>query len=312
MYGDIFYSPNSRRTVRRPLEYPEVPSRKSDQHCFTEWYEPQWWQARVPYLGFIPLRPVYSAAPFSDLLNMRAYFPWYRGSYSVDVKYLLGWARLQKLLKDAIKMLLRHHSVNEVLWVSRTAVGCRGQYKDLEGARSALRNTVRWFSQWMAALSYAIAKGKTLENESVDEVFPSWFSFLSKQQYSQVWLSALKSSQVDTFSPSVERVGVFLQLLLASRGMARVQPSVDWLCKYHVPVWYPWGDKESRASHLARFAPPSYQLQQATTFLTKTPTSSEEWSIPQRSSSPQPSSSMQMSSSMQPSSLTQGFDCKSS
>jgi hypothetical protein len=292
--GDIFYSPNSQRTVKRPWEHHGVPSRRSDRHCFTEFYDPLWWQPGCPYLAFVPLEPVYAGVPFSELLDVPPYFPRSRLGFGVDPKYGLGWARLEKLLADAIRMLLSHYAAPRVVWISRTAVGCKGIFRRLEVLRSHFANTRRWFSQWLAAMSYAIAVCKTLENESLDAKFPFWFTFLSQQQYSQVFLSALRSSQVDTFSATVERVGAFVQLLHATRE----QPSVDWFCSYHVPVWYPWGERESRASltdtSLARFAPSSYILQNATTFITR---------------SPRPLQQAESSQS-QPSSLPQGFDCK--
>jgi hypothetical protein len=297
--GDIFYSPNSRRTVGPPPKYRGVPVRQSDRHCFTEFYNPRWWQPHCPYLPFVPLEPTYLGVPFSELLGFPPYFPRSRMGFSVDPSYSLGWARLAKLLVDAIRMLLSHLGAPAVVWISNTAVGCKGTFRRLEPLRVNFLNAKRWFSQWMAAMSYAIAISKTLKKEGLNDNFPFWFSFLSRQQYSQVWLSGLKSSLVDTFSPSVERVGVFVELLHPSRE----QPSVDWLCSYHIPVWYPWGDKESRASlsdngrGLARFAPPTYQLQEATTFLTKSP----------GPPSPQPASSTQPSSS-----TGQGYDCKSS
>ena len=148
----------------------------------------------------------------------------------------------------------------------------------------------------MAGLTYAIAISKTFRNESLDETFPYWFSRLSEQRFKQVWLSGLNSSQVSTFSPSVDRVGVFLQLIHPNRE----QPSVDWFCRFHVPVWYSWGRNESEASRsnqrLARFAPTPYQLQQVGTFLTRTP---------EPPSMPEPSSS-----NVQPSILREAFDCE--
>ena len=294
--GDIFFSPNSRHDVKRPTVYNEIPSRDSKIHLFSEFLQPQWWVPGCPYLPFIPMRPIYAGVPFQNLFNLPLHFPRHRTGFLLDYEYVLGWARVQKLLIDSINALLTHHRVPPVTWIASSALGCTGIFYRARALRESVRNSRLWFSQWMAGMSYAIAISKTFRDESLDEIFPYWFSFLSEQRFKQVWLSGLSSSQVSMFSPSVDRVGVFLQLLHPNRE----QPSVDWFCRYHVPVWYPWGRRESEASQsdqrLARFAPSPYQLQHAGTFLTR---------------SPEPLS-MQESSSLnvRPSFSRETFDCK--
>lgn len=297
--GDVFFSPNSRRDVTLPMPYNQIPSRDSKRHTFSEFLEPQWWLADCAYLPFIPVRPMYAGVPFQELFDVPLHFPRYRTGFLLDYKYILGWARVQKLLIQSINALLTHHHAPPVTWIASSALGCTGAYDRAGDLRKSVVNSRLWFSQWMAGLSYAIAISKTFQNESLDEIFPYWFSFLSDQRFKQVWLSGLSSSQVSTFSPSVDRVGVFLQLLHSNRD----QPSVDWFYHYTIPVWYPWGHRETQASlsdsRLARFAPSPYQLQGAATFLTKSP---EQPSIPEPSSSrSQPSFSTE----------TLGFDCKS-
>jgi hypothetical protein len=124
----------------------------------------------------------------------------------------------------------------------------------------------------MGALSYAIAISLSHRNEDLYDGMPHWFSFLYEREYSQIWLSGIKSSAVATYGSSVDRVGVFVQLFQRHRE----QFSVDWLCAFGIPVWYPWGNREARASEndarLARFAPLTHQLQEIDTFLTTNPT----------------------------------------
>ena len=292
--GDIFYSPNSRRIVKRPMSHDTIPRRESNKHCFTEFLEPLWWLPSCPYLPFVQIRPVYAGVPFQEFFNIPLYFPRFRTGFILDYKYILGWARVERLLVDSIRTLLTHHGIPSVTWIASTAVGCTGAFKYSRDIRESVINSRLWFSQWMAGLSYAIAISKTLVGESLDEIFPYWFSFLSGQRFQQLWLSGISSSLVSTFSPSIDRVGVFVQLLHPSRE----QPSVDWFCRYHVPVWYPWGRRETDASlsdsRLARFAPLAFQLQEVGTFLTRSP---EPPSIPHPSTpAPQASSS--------------SFDCK--
>ena len=120
---------------------------------------------------------------------------------------------------------------------------------------------------------------------------PHWFSFLSQWDFSQIWLSGIRSSMVACFDSCIDRAGVFIQLCQRHRD----QFSVDWLCEFGIPVWYPWGCQETRASRtdarLACFAPLPHQLQESSTFLTTNPT-------PQLQ--PQPTTEP----------LTWAFDCK--
>ena len=294
--GDIFFSPNSRRDVKRPMPYNSIPSRDTKRHQFTEFLDPLWWMPDSPYLPFIPVRPVYDGVPFQELFNMPLYFPRSRSGFIFDYQYVLGWARVEKLLVDSIRRLLTHYRVPPITWIASTAIGCTGAFVRARDLRESVLNSRDWFSQWMAGLSYAIAISKTLENESLDDMWPAWFTFLSEQRFTQIWLSGIRSSLVSTFTPSVDRVGVFIQLIHRHRE----QPSVDWFCRYNIPVWYHWGHRETEASlkdrQLARFAPLPFQLQEVATFMTKTP---QQTSIQQASSS-----------TLQAPSLTQGYDCK--
>lgn len=296
--GDVFFSPNSRRDVKRPIPYNRAPSRDCKRHLFSEFLEPKWWLPDCPYLPFIPVRPEYAGVPFQHLFNIPLYFPRNSSGFWLDPQYVLGWARLQRILMDCINDLLTHHRAPPITWIASSALGCTGFYDRASDLRESVIISRLWFSQWMAGMSYAIAISISFKIERVDEIFPYWFTFLSQRGFKQVLLSGLSSSLVSTFSPSVARVGVFLDLLDSNRE----RPSVDWFYQYSIPVWYPWSQRELDASRadprLARFAPTPHQLQEATTFLTKSPE-------PPSMSDPEPSSS-----SSQPSFSTKSFDCK--
>src|SRR5271155_5432680 len=151
----------------------------------------------------------------------------------------------------------------------------------------------------MGALSYAIAVSITHRQEKFDEQMPHWFSFLSQRVFSQIWLSGIRSSMVAYFDLCIDRVGVFVQLCQCHRD----QFSVDWLCEFGVPVWYPWGRREIQASQtdvrLARLAPLPHHLQESSTFLTTNPTIRPQ---------PQPTTELQTQPTTEP--PTGAFDCK--
>jgi hypothetical protein len=293
--GDFYYSPNSQRDVQPPLVYNDIPFRNCFKDSSAEFRQPLWWQPACPYLAFVPLRPSFAGVPFQDLFHI-SYFPHLRyGGFMIDYQIILGWARLEKDIRDAVNLLLAHERAPRIAWIVPTTLGCQGVFKRVRTLRTQYTHSKEWFSLFMGALSYAIAVSITQRQEISDEAVPHWFSFLSQRDYSQIWLSGLRSSMVAYFDSCIDRVGVFVQL--CQRHLDRV--SVDWLCEFGVPVWYPWGLEEIRASEtdarLARFAPLPHQLQESSTFLTTNPT-------------PQPQPQSMTQSTTEP--PTRAFDCK--
>jgi hypothetical protein len=288
--GDLFYSPNSRRDVHLPQVYDSFPVRDCLRDDFSEFRQPLWWQPGCPYLAFVPLRPVFAGVPFQDLFHI-SYFPRLQyGSFMLDPQIILGWARLQKNIIDAVELLLARESVPPINWIVSTSLGCGDIFRRVRDLRASYARSKGWFTLFMGAFSYAIAISLSHKQQhNCEGVMPYWFSFLSQRgNYSQIWLSGIMSSIVANFHPSIPRVGVFVQVFQRNRD----QFSIDWLCALGIPVWYPWGAQEVQASigdaRLARFAPLPHQLQESSTFLTKNPTELHGSEEPQ----------------------TQGFDCK--
>src|ERR1700678_1238861 len=177
----------------------------------------------------------------------------------IDPQIILGWACLEKDIRDAVNLRLAHERAPAIAWIVPTALGCQGVFKRAHILRAQFSHSKEWFSLFMGALSYAIAVSITHHQEIFDEQMPHWFSLLSQQDFSQIWLSGLRLSMV-----------AYLW------QCHRDQFSVDWLCEFGIPVWYPWGCQKTRASQtnarLARFAPLPHQLQESSTFLTTNPT----------------------------------------
>jgi hypothetical protein len=285
--GDFYFSPNSQRTVHLPPIYNDFPSRDCFSDDFAEFRQPLWWQPACPYLAFVPIRPVFAGVPFQDLFHI-SYFPRLRyGPFGLDPQIILGWVRLERNIKDAVELLLLHEHAPAISWIAPTSLGCTRYYKRPRDLRASYAKSKEWFSLWLGAFSYAIAISLSRRQDDFYDGSPHWLSFLHDREYSQIWLSGIRSSMVAIFDSSVARVGVFVELLEPHRE----QYSVDWLCKFNVPVWYPWGTREVRAAeidpHLARFAPLPHYLQESGTFLTKNP-------------HPQPTTEPQ----------TRSFDCK--
>lgn len=287
--GDFYYSPNSRRDVQLPRICNTIPLRDCLKDDFAEFRRPLWWHPSCPYLPFIPLRPSFAGVPFQDLFHISYFYRLRHAGFMIDPQIILAWARLERDIRDAVDLLLAHEHAPPIAWIVPTALGCTGSFSRAKAIRTNYNHSKEWFSLFMGCLSYAIAVSITRRGEPLDEPMPHWFSFLSLRDFSQIWLSGLRSSMVTNFHLCVDRVGVFIQLCRREPG----QFSVDWLCEFGVPVWYPWGREETRASEndacLARLAPLPHQLQECSTFMTTNLTPSP----------PQPQETQ-----------TRAFDCK--
>src|SRR5882762_11846791 len=230
--GDFYYSPNSRRDVQVPPVMNDIPFRNCFKDSFTEFRQPRWWQPACPYLAFIPLRPSFTGVPFQDLFHI-SYFPRLpHAGFMIDPQIILGWARLEKDIRDAVDYLLAHEHAPPIAWIIPTALGCTGSFKRANTLRTCFKRSKEWFSVFMGCLSYAIAVSLTHRQEFFNEPMPHWFSFLSQRNYPQIWLSGINSSMVTCFDSYIDRVGIFIQLCHRNPG----QFSVDWLCEFGIPV----------------------------------------------------------------------------
>jgi hypothetical protein len=132
---------------------------------------------------------------------------------------------------------LSHERAPAITWIARTSLACTGMFKRVSDLRAIFAHSKEWFSLFMGAFSYAIAISLSHRQDRFSDGCPHWFSFLYEREYTQIWLSGIRSSMVATFDSSVARVGVFVQLLQRHRD----QFSVDWLCSFGVSLGYSRG-----------------------------------------------------------------------
>ena len=211
--GDFYYSSNSQHNVHLLPIYDKFPNRNCFRDSFAEFREPLWWKPGCPYLTFVPLQPVFAGVPFQDLFHI-SYFPRLRCRYfAIDPQVILGWARLEKNIKDAVEILLVHEHAPAITWIAPTSLACTGDFKLVCDLRDSYTHSKQWFSLFMGALSYSIAISLYRHRELFYDAALHWFSFLYQQEYSQIWLSGIRSSIVATFDLSVDRVGVFVQVI---------------------------------------------------------------------------------------------------
>jgi hypothetical protein len=102
-------------------------------------------------------------------------------------------------------------------------------------------------------------------------VCPRWIRFLVEHcHWNYDYLHHIQAT-LGIFTSDVQHTGVFLDLVESHHH----QFSVDFLIKYNVPVWYPWGSSEMKASDhndsISRLAPPVHLLQETVTYIPISP-----------------------------------------
>jgi len=133
----------------------------------------------------------------------------------------------------------------------------------------SLRRSKDWFVVWMALLSFVIAHAEDLYprvQNSARFVKTHWHNLLL-EHFNPQWLDALLASTICSFSRHTPRTGVFLDFSVFNPN----QPSPEFFCQFHVPVWYCWTKEMANQPKFAHLAPLLYQLQEGATIITKSP-----------------------------------------
>jgi hypothetical protein len=283
--GRVFFSPNCDRTVGHPppIQHEEggesnpflpSPQQNGRRNYFeldiTKYANPRWWTPAFGWIAFFPLMPSFCGQIFEKLFMPRSHHHVFNEElevYSMPSNLSNKWLRVESDLSDAVYLICRHYQLPFVYPINPSSFGYSRGHQRSGALHMALRRGRDWFVVWMALLSYVIAGAENIHASVKNSAIlskPSWFDILL-QHFDIQWLEALYSSTVYSFSPYTLRTGVFLEL----EGFDSYQPQPEFYCQFHVPVWYPWSsDVARRYEHLA---PLPHQLQEGTTFLTKSP-----------------------------------------
>jgi len=314
--GDIFYSPNS----QRPAVLPDPPVINSYLFRGTSlrlqtFYTPRWWTQPYGWLAFLPLRPSFSGYPF-DRLNIFPVIEQVSSSeHRLHPDLMQLWKRLENKLIWATTFLGQHYPAACIRPPPPSSSGYVHSYSTARAARAQAHASRDWFVMWMGLLSYRISNVSPSAERP-----PAWVDLLVGLGFPQAWMMGILGSTVADFSPHVLRVGVFLDPLEPPPQFGTAPRSVDFFCEHHVPVWYPWTSRQVQAarenSSLAQLAPPPELLQDAASFLIRSPSPSLS-SVPtfsasstmpiHTSSSPRQVTSPAASAPIIPSSLSQQF-----
>lgn len=283
--GRLFYSPNCSRTVDHPPPTrdqeggepnPFLPSiqpngrRNYFELDIAKYNSPRWWTLAFGWISFFPLMPSLYGPIFEKLFMPRSHhhvFDEELGKYFMPPNLLEKWLRVDRDLSDAVYLIRHHYSIPFLYPINTFCFGYTKGHARSGALHMALRRGRDWFVVWMGLLSYVIAGAEDIHSSVKDSLTlckPTWYNILL-EHFDVQWVDALYASTVYSFSPQTPRAGVFLELDVFDSN----RPLPEFFCRFHVPVWYPWSDDLARRyEHLA---PLPHQLQEATTFLTKSP-----------------------------------------
>jgi hypothetical protein len=285
--GRLFYSPNCRRDVGLPSPLEDATRlRHSYREDIRELHQPLWWSPNTAYLAFLALEQTFYGILHEELFDVPSWIDRDQSGFSLEPRTTISWRKLERDLEEILQHLHSRYHVPEVKKVIYTALAHTGFHKKISDFRKHIQRTRGWFSVLMAHLSYLIAIALSMDGNSTEsDNVPLWFEYLViVGRWNEAFISSIQMSVAD-FSPYVDRVGIFLQILQPERD----QLSVDWLCRCSVPVWYLWGPAEVDASkqtaRIRRLGPPACQLQLATTFFSKNPSQKSPRSLPKKISS---------------------------
>ncbi|KJA28283.1 hypothetical protein HYPSUDRAFT_197188 [Hypholoma sublateritium FD-334 SS-4] len=171
-------------------------------------------------------------------------------------------------------LLQVHYDTPAIRPMYPSGFGYKKSHPGESAAMKAIHKARNWFCVWMGLLSFLIAMAETKEHELRDYPHLSkkgWADYLLEKGAERTWIESLINSEVSCFRPNVVRSGTFLHLI----AQDSFQPSVEWFCKYHVPVWYHWGPEQASNPRFAELAPPTYLLQMSATAFTRSPSRPE-------------------------------------
>ena len=270
--GDIFYSPNSSRQVAAPP--PPIPQHNIFNYrsvCLADFSQPRWWSAEFGWLSFVSLSPSFASFPFDCLTCIPYYCEVVDAGYRFNSNVAGRWSKLDSFLLYITTSLIKAAKVSIIRPFSPWAFGYLDAFKHTGTPHRRATLGRDWFVIWMGMLSYLIAIVDNHRTSTLDDAVPTWFEILATLGFDQGWLSGIHSSTVCSFSPFTPRTGVFVHLCEEDRSL----PPIDFFCKYHVPVWYPWGPQQEKraANHhwFTAYAPLPEQLQAATSSLVRIP-----------------------------------------
>lgn len=275
--GDIFYSPNCTRKFTLPVPGEDVNLFHDLKHAalpIGSLQHPRWWTPPTEWLGFVPCLPVLFAG---RLLEKLAFIPRrmfsHQGGFMMPPYLVTEWVELDELLAKITKDLAKKYQL-PVWWPhSPSHSSYHKPHPTQREAQDKAALGRDWFGLWIGLLFWMTRKipdPKFIENITA----PIWFSHAVILGFRQTLWDGLRTAPLLNPHFITERVGLILPYPESLN-----QPAVSWFVSSGVPVWYRWGPREvhglAQDSNFRLEPPPEWQIQQATTWFTRSPPSFE-------------------------------------
>lgn len=266
---DIYYSPNCSRTPLLPSKCPQK-VRNPLKDDIEEYHNPQWWNTDTGYLPFLPTNPQFGSPPFHQLYNnLVSTGPRKTRRLRMESNDVLNWKRLESSLTHIFRSFQSTYSIPDMTLIVSTSLACQDAFEYPSQFHTAEKRCRKWFAMWMAMVSLGIAVAQVYDDDSEDTLVPKWYTTFV-QHTDEVLLAGVRQ-QLGRFNPWFPRAGVFIDLCSSIE-----QPTIDFLVRLNIPVWYPWGTAEElqvrrNPSYWAKYTPPPHMLQHARSFLNSVP-----------------------------------------
>jgi hypothetical protein len=291
--GDLYYSPNSTKTVQLPAPHREG-SNPFSASCLPDgkrslWQidtsvfdQPQWWGDHYGWIAFYNHDILdTSSILFRSLRNSAAQYTFKEGiGYTLSQLQADELLRLENQLNCVYVTLRSQYKLLGLPPSKPWAFGYLRPHSKRGILSLCMEKTRNWFKVWLCLMSYMIAAAESHEVLSVEHPIlarQNWRNQLATKcadvQIDQAWLDLLSDTAVASFSPHTSRTGTFVSL---TPGAVRAhentfQPAIEWFIEYGVPVWYRWNKDTASLANIQHLAPPESQLQNVDSFIRKSP-----------------------------------------
>lgn len=218
---------------------------------------PRWWTPLWEWTAFISRKPVFSGI-FSGIAQSPK--PQRHGNgFKLPEKTISRLSSLEGDIRHATFLLAHHLTISLVYPVLPWVFGYKERHPTASAALESFVRSRDWCVIWMGLLSYLIARCRIREDAFSEYPSPantSWLTYLMQHGCRPTWIDELNSSTLCSFTPANPRAGLFLNLPVTPPHI-----SVEWLCFFGIPVWYPWEAEQRQNPNLAAYAPLDHQLQ---------------------------------------------------
>ncbi|KJA21890.1 hypothetical protein HYPSUDRAFT_55211 [Hypholoma sublateritium FD-334 SS-4] len=289
--GRLYYSPNCSRPVVIPLRGPFSESTSPFTRrrlAFSDFLQPVWWSQSWSWLSFVPLQPTYTSFPFEPLTWMPpvvlVQVAISNSSGEQEIKEMFKmqedvaftWLEREQLLVSAANKIRLKHGISSTTPPLPSSFGFARAHKSHALAKQMISISRDWFGVLMGWLASIIAEVSISKHQRVHPEnlpVPYWYWFLSVEGMPHHWLDGLRFSPVGLVGHDTLRAGIIFSWAEYQHG----RPPIDFFYDHSIPIFFPWSIKEEqligRDSSLSYLRPPNELIQNALSFLSKSPQS---------------------------------------